>query len=234
MGFLAGGAKLVHCFSMDQIDAAFLARFFQAAAARLDAQRDELCHLDGEVGDGDHGTSMANGFAAVAGLVRGGKRASDTPDALMRSAAAAFLGEVGATVGPLYATGMLDAAEILKTEGPLPLAKAHRFLAALAAGIQRRGEAEPGDKTMLDAWLPAVHAAEMALSEGHPPDDALRRAVEEARRGADGTVSMIASRGRAVRLKERSLGHKDPGAVSATLILEAFADAIGPRPDGQD
>jgi len=230
---LAGGPDLAHENGMAQIDTSFLARFFQNAAARLDAQRDELCHLDGEIGDGDHGSSMANGFAAVAALVRGGRHLPEDPAALMREAAAAFLGDVGATVGPLYATAMLDAAKTLD-KGPLPLDRAPEFLAAMAGGIARRGKAGPGDKTMLDAWLPAVHAAELALREGAGVTEAAWRAATSARAGAEATATMIASRGRAARLKERSLGHRDPGAVSAALILEGFADAVGPPPAGTD
>ena len=215
---------------MDQIDTAFLARFFQAAAARLEAERDALCSLDGAIGDGDHGISMANGFAAVATLVRGGQRLQESPADLMRAAAAAFIGEVGATVGPLYATAMLDAAEMFDTRGSVPLSQAHLFLAALANGIARRGQAGPGDKTMLDAWLPAVQTAQSQGEAGKPPAEALWAAVEAARRGATATATMIASRGRAARLQARSLGHRDPGAVSATLILEAFAETVGPSP----
>jgi dihydroxyacetone kinase-like protein len=220
-----------HQKAMSLIDTDFLARFFQNAAARLDAHRDELCHLDGEIGDGDHGSSMANGFAAVAALVRGGRHLPDDPAALMREAAAAFLGDVGATVGPLYATAMLDAAGTLDA-GPLPFDRAPEFLAAMAGGIARRGKAETGDKTMLDAWLPAVRAAELALRGGAGPAEAAWRAAASARAGAEATATMIASRGRAARLKERSLGHRDPGAVSAALILEAFAEAVGPPPAG--
>jgi len=219
---------------MEQIDTAFLARFFQAAAARLEAERDALCSLDGAIGDGDHGISMANGFAAVAALVRGRQSSQDDPAQLMRAAAAAFLGEVGATVGPLYATGMLDAADLFDARGPIPLEQAHLFLAALASGIARRGQAEPGDKTMLDAWLPAVQTAETAAHAGHPPADALWSAVDAARKGATATATMVASRGRAKRLQARSLGHRDPGAVSATLILEALAQTAGTAPARPD
>ncbi len=219
---------------MEQIDTAFLARFFQAAAARLEAERDALCSLDGAIGDGDHGISMANGFAAVAALVRGGQPSQDDPAKLMRAAAAAFLGEVGATVGPLYATGMLDAADLFDARGPVPLEQAHLFLAALASGIARRGQAEPGDKTMLDAWLPAVQTAQTAADAGYPPAEALWSAVDAARKGATATATMIASRGRAKRLQARSLGHRDPGAVSATLILEALAQTAGTAPARPD
>lgn len=219
---------------MEQIDSAFLARFFQTAATRLGAERDALCSLDGAIGDGDHGISMANGFAAVAALVRGGQRPPENPADLMRAAAAAFIGEVGATVGPLYATAMLDAADLLDTHGPVPLTQAHLVLDALARGIARRGQAGPGDKTMLDAWLPAVQTAQAAADVGSSPTDALRAAVDAARKGAAATATMIASRGRAARLQARSLGHRDPGAVSATIILEAFAEAAGVSPAWPD
>ena len=138
---------------------------FRNAAARLDTARDELCHLDGEIGDGDHGTSMANGFAAIALKFRSGQDAPAEPSVLMREAASVFLADVGATVGPLYATAILDAARVFD-DGPVPLERAPAVLGAMARGIARRGKAGPGDKTMLDAWLPAVHAAERARGRG--------------------------------------------------------------------
>ena len=100
----------------------------------------------------------------------------------------------------------------------------------MTRGIARRGQAGPGDKTMLDAWLPAVRRAEQALGAGRSPAEAAWQAVDDARAGAEATAAMIASKGRAARLMERSLGHRDPGAVSAVLIIEAFAETVGPAP----
>ncbi len=216
---------------MAELDSDFIARFFRDAAARLEERRDELCQLDGLVGDGDHGTSMANGFAALTELVRGSSSHARSPAALLHEAADRFLSHVGATVGPLYATGLLDTAQAMENDAPWQVREFPRFMAGLARGIARRGKAAQGDKTMLDAWLPATRAAEASLARGASTAEAARRASEAAIEGARATASMIASRGRAARLKERSIGHRDPGAVSASIIIEALAETIEATPE---
>jgi dihydroxyacetone kinase-like protein len=211
----------------DFIDAPILVTFFQLAAQRMEDNRQQLCALDGEIGDGDHGSSMAAGFAAITTRLRAVQGAALPPAALLREASTAFLSEVGATVGPLYATAFLEGAGLLD-KGPLPRRNLGDLLAAFAAGIARRGLAELGDKTMLDAWIPAQRAAQTAAATGLAAQDVADAAAEAARMGAETTTTMIASRGRASRLKERSLGHRDPGAVSAALIVGVFAE-LGPR-----
>lgn len=207
---------------MADLDTRFLVHFFRLAAARLEENRARLCALDGEVGDGDHGTSMASGFAALAGL---GRQKHDLPpDEFLKAAAAAFIGDVGATVGPLYAGALLAAARQYGSTA-LPAMSFDRLLTSFVEGIAVRGKAHQGDKTMLDAWLPAAHAAQEASRAGAAVGEVAVRALEAGRKGAEATATMIASRGRASRLKERSLGHLDPGAVSAVLILEALVEA---------
>ncbi|EEW26188.1 dihydroxyacetone kinase subunit DhaL [Rhodobacter ferrooxidans] len=210
---------------MSSIDSAFLIAVFRRAADRLEAERQALCALDGEIGDGDHGTSMANGFAAINDHLRGMARQEATPAAVLRDAASTFLAEVGATVGPLYATAFLHGARLLEA-GDLDRQQIGRLVVAMADGIKARGQAELGDKTMIDVWYPAGHAAIAAAAEGGSPAEvarALRMAAEQAR---ETTVTMIAARGRASRLKERSLGHLDPGGASAAIILAAIADTL--------
>ncbi len=211
---------------MKKLDTHFLILLFEAIARRLEESRDQLCALDGEIGDGDHGTSMANGFAAVADLGRKSKNAAVAPGAYMEKAANAFLCDVGATVGPLYSTAMLHAAQFFGDRQYRPLSDLDSLLQAFADGIVSRGNARQGDKTMLDAWLPAVRAAQDATRSGAAPGAVIRQATDAARRGAEATATMIASRGRAARLNERSLGKLDPGAISAVVILEAFSDAV--------
>mgnify|MGYP001024358206 FL=1 len=217
---------------MAELDSDFIARFFRDAAIRLEERRDELCQLDGFVGDGDHGTSMANGFAALTELVRGSSSHARGPAALLREAADRFLSHVGATVGPLYATGLLDTAQAMEKDAPWQVREFPRFMAGIARGIARRGKAGQGDKTMLDAWLPATRAAQASLARGASAAEAARDACEAAAEGARATASMIASRGRAARLKERSIGHRDPGAVSAAKIQGALAEAADATPEG--
>ena len=210
---------------MSKIDSAFLIDFFRRAGDRLEAERGELCCLDGEIGDGDHGTSMANGFTAINDRLRSVKKTDATAAVLLKEAASAFLAEVGATVGPLYASGFLQAARLLE-ENELDRREIGRLLVALADGIKARGRAELGDKTMIDVWYPVGQAAIAANAEGRPGTEIAAALHDTAMQARDTTITMIAARGRASRLKERSLGHLDPGAASAAIIITAIADAM--------
>ncbi|MGY6549148.1 MAG: dihydroxyacetone kinase subunit DhaL [Roseinatronobacter sp.] len=209
---------------MDMIDAAFLTDVFHRASARLDAQRAYLCELDGAIGDGDHGSSMAGGFAAIGRALRERKPAS--PADALRCAAQAFLTETGATVGPLYASAFLEAARQLDASPPLPMTETGVLLAACADGLRARGKAAPGDKTMLDVWWPAAQAATRAHREGA----ALARMADvieaTARAACRETAALISVRGRAARLQERSIGHVDPGAASSVEIIAAICDTL--------
>jgi dihydroxyacetone kinase-like protein len=207
---------------MDTIDSDYLTAFFRHAAQHLEAQRGHLCALDGEIGDGDHGTSMENGFAAVHRKLSDEGGSSLAPADIMRKAASNFIAEVGATVGPLYATGFLEAAKRLE-DGPMATKELGQFMGCIADGIARRGKARLGDKTMLDVWLPSAQAADRAALEGQPPAAVAEAAAQTAEKAALGTRSMIANCGRAARLKERSLGHVDPGASSAASLISVFA-----------
>ncbi len=212
---------------MAQIDKHFFADVFHLATARLEDSRQMLCRLDGEIGDGDHGTSMANGFAAIDRVLRGHPDAE--PPEMLRLAAQAFLAEVGATVGPLYASAFLEVAALLDARGPLPLREFGAVLSACATGIAQRGKAQPGDKTMLDVWLPAAQAAHRAARDDLPPArmaTLTRNAAETAR---DETAALMSTRGRAARLQERSIGHLDPGAVSSAVIIGAICDIVAER-----
>lgn len=204
-----------------------LAAMFEAVHETLQSRKDMLSELDGAIGDGDHGTTMELGFRAVhRALTQGGDGHGDgSPSAVFRLAAAAFLDAVGASTGPLYATGLRRAAARLDGRAGFDAEEAVLTIEGIAAGIAERGRAQRGDKTMLDVWLPAAEAARAALVAGAPVWPA---ALEAAGKGALATTSMIALRGRALRLGRRSLGHPDPGAVSADLILRAMASVLSP------
>ncbi len=188
-----------------------LKTLFRALAARMQAERDALCALDGAVGDGDHGIAMAQGMQAAAGA------ASETTGGLQdicNTAAKAFLNAVGASSGPLYATALLRAGKALGPGLSVPRAQVLQMIPAMRDGIVQRGKAEPGQKTMLDAWHPAAEA----VLAGASPD----QVAAVAHAGAEATRNMIATLGRAERLGERTLGHPDPGAVSAVMVIEAI------------
>ena len=197
----------------------------RAVSARVRASRDELCALDGAIGDGDHGVTMATGWAAIDDAlhqvdVNGGFAP------ICNSAAKAFLTAVGGSAGPLYATALMRGGAALKDRAILDGDGAAAFIAAAAEGVTMRGQAAPGDKTMLDAWQPAADAARRAFEDGADLPGVLRAAADAAAVGRDATATMAAKIGRASRLGDRALGHVDPGAASSALILAALADAV--------
>ena len=195
-----------------------------AVARVMDENRDALCALDGAIGDADHGVAMQLGFSAVQkALAELGDDA--TPTDVLNTSARSFLNAVGASCGPLYATAFMRAAASVKGKSVLADEDAAVLIAAMAEGIAHRGKASPGDKTMLDAWQPAADAASAAV--GASFGDLLRMAADAAQTGADATKDMQARLGRAARLGARSVGHVDPGAASAALVLAALAGAFG-------
>ncbi|MDJ0827433.1 MAG: dihydroxyacetone kinase subunit DhaL [Rhodobacter sp.] len=195
---------------------------FAAIAAKMAAERDALCALDGEIGDGDHGIGMALGFGAVReALAELGDDAA--PTEVLNTAARAFLSAVGASTGPLYATALMRAGAAVKGKDVLADGDAAALIAAMAEGIAHRGKAAPGQKTMLDAWVPAAAAAEAADGSFA---EVLAAAAAAAEAGAEATAEMQATMGRAARLGERSLGHRDPGAVSAAMLIGVLAETL--------
>lgn len=189
---------------------------FQALSTRMAAERDNLCALDGLIGDADHGIAMDQGMSAAAGAV------ATLTDGMLQdqfnTAAKAFLNAVGASSGPLYATAFLRAGRVAGRRLTMQRSELAAILSAMAEGIAQRGKAEAGQKTMLDAWLPAADAAQSGAT--------LFDVAKAAKDGAEATRTMIATMGRAARLGERSLGHADPGAVSAAMIVEEFTRAF--------
>lgn len=186
---------------------------FAALAARMATERDSLCALDGAIGDADHGIAMEQGMAAAAAAV--GVLEPATLEEMFNAAAKAFLNAVGGSSGPLYATAFLRAGKVAGQRLAMPDGDAKLLIPAMAEGIVHRGKAEPGQKTMIDAWAPAADMARQGAS--------WRSISIAAETGAQATRGMVATLGRAARLGERSLGHPDPGAVSASMIIQEFA-----------
>ncbi|WP_309123638.1 dihydroxyacetone kinase subunit DhaL [Arthrobacter sp.] len=191
----------------------------------LTEHRAELIELDRVIGDADHGENMQRGFAAVTAKLDGGGQ--DTPAAVFKLTAMTLMSTVGGAAGPLYGTAFLRAATALGDAAEIDPAAVVAFLAAARDGVVARGKAEPGDKTMIDAWTPAVEAAETAKSAGASSTEVLEAAANAAQAGALATEPLIARKGRASYLGERSAGHRDPGAQSTALILQAAADTAG-------
>ncbi len=209
---------------MAQITAGDLVRAFGAVRDAVEAAKGELSRLDGVIGDADHGVGMALGFGAVSKALDATPPAD--PAAVFAAAAKSFLDAVGASTGPLYATAFMRAGAAVKGRATLDRDDMVKVLAAMAKGIADRGKAKPGEKTMLDAWAPAAAAAERAAGERLGLDGCLAAAVLAAEQGAEATKAMPAAKGRASRLGERALGHVDPGAASAAIVLRALAAGL--------
>ena len=220
--------ELAPCLAMDKITSTQITDIFRLIALRLSEARVELGALDGAIGDADHGNSMAEGFAAV---VRATSARSDaSPSELFMLAARSFHSAVGATTGPLYASAMTAASRDLEGMVTLEATDIVRLVPSFARGIAERGKAQAGDKTMMDAWGPAARAAVEALNAGLTARQSMARAEAAAREGCDSTRAMVASVGRAARLGARSLGHVDPGAASAAIIIAALQEWLaGPH-----
>jgi dihydroxyacetone kinase-like protein len=209
----------------ETVGPAALAGWLRRFADAVTDNADELTALDSAIGDADHGANMRRGMTAVVGKL------DATPDAvpgtLLKTAGMTLVSTVGGASGPLYGTLFLRMASAAGDREELDPAA---FAAALRAGLDgvvARGKAAPGDKTMLDALVPAVDALDAALADGSGLRDALRKAAAAAQAGSDATVPLVARKGRASYLGERSAGHRDPGATSTALLVDAAAETLG-------
>ena len=196
----------------------------QASAEAIFREQGRLSALDGVIGDGDHGLTMETGWKAIL-TVLDGADPDATITALCDAMAAAFLDAVGASAGPLYAAAFRRAGEAVSDRRNLDAGAVQAWLEGMTEGIVTLGGAEPGDKTMVDAWRPAVAAASEAVARGGTSAECLKAAAEGADRGAEATRVMLSRRGRSKKLGQRSVGHVDPGAASAVVLLRAWADA---------
>lgn len=196
--------------------------WIERCAQVIAAKRDYLVELDAAIGDADHGVNMDRGFQAV--LQKLAQQNPTDCGALLKLVAMTLISTVGGAAGPLYGTFFLQMATKLagKTE-----VSAEEWLLALEAavqGVQQRGKAQLGDKTMLDALSPAVVALRHSLETGRGFSEALQAAAQAAEQGMKDTIPLVARKGRASYLGERSAGHQDPGATSAYYLLQATAD----------
>jgi dihydroxyacetone kinase-like protein len=192
-------------------------------AAEVAENRSYLTKLDGAIGDGDHGTNMDRGMKKALERLEGAD--GDDIGASLKAVGMALVSSVGGAAGPLYGTLFMQMGQAAAGKSELDLAG---FTEALDAGVQgviKRGKAERGDKTMLDALGPALDALKAADGDDVPA--ALQQAAEAAREGMEATVPLVARKGRASYLGERSAGHQDPGATSSHLLLKTAAEAVG-------
>src|SRR5438034_6021357 len=201
-------------------------RWIRRFAADIEANKDYLTQLDAAIGDGDHGINMNRGMSAVVGKLDEAAGEQDI-GALLKTVGMTLVSSVGGAGGPLYGTLFLQmgmAASGKSELGPNDWAAA---LEAGIKGVEARGKAKPGDKTMIDALLPGLVALRSALDGGASFEDALTASADAAGQGMRETIPLVAKKGRASYLGERSAGHQDPGATSSQLLLEAAAETWG-------
>ncbi|WP_328761838.1 MULTISPECIES: dihydroxyacetone kinase subunit DhaL [unclassified Streptomyces] len=194
-------------------DAEFFRRWMTAAGAVVEREADRLTELDSPIGDADHGSNLLRGFTAVRAALAADPTAS--PGAVLTLAGRTLISTVGGASGPLYGTLLRRTGKELGEAAEVSDEALCMALYAGVGAVAQLGGAAPGDKTMLDALVPGVGA----LSTSY------RAAADAAENGARATVPMLARKGRASYLGERSIGHQDPGATSAALLLAALADA---------
>src|SRR5258708_287442 len=193
----------------------------------LRENRDYLTQLDSAIGDADHGINMDRGFKAVAEKLA--TQAEMDIGSLLKLVGTTLVSTVGGASGPLYGTAFLRAGMAMAGKRELYEADYIALLEAALEGIKARGKAQPGEKTMLDALAPALTAARAAEAEHLGLVEITRRASEAAEAGMKATIPLVATKGRASYLGERSAGHQDPGATSSWLILKTLADTCAAR-----
>jgi len=232
----------------DTVDREGVAAWLRAFAVAVAENRAYLTELDAAIGDADHGSNMDRGMKAAVGKLDalgetggagepggGGKpggggepggAAAGAVGALLKTVGMTLVSTVGGAAGPLYGTLFLDMGKAAGGAEELTMAQWAAVLKAGVKGVQARGKAELGDKTMIDALVPAAEALRVAALSGRSPADALQGAAAAAGQGMKATIPLVARKGRASYLGERSAGHQDPGATSSWLLMQAAAEAL--------
>jgi dihydroxyacetone kinase-like protein len=202
----------------------FVLNWVKAYGAVIADNRDYLTALDSAIGDADHGTNMDRGMRNV--LERLDGLDGNDIGAALKAVGMALVSSVGGAGGPLYGTLFIQMGGATAGKEELGLADWAQAVKAAVDGVQARGKAEPGDKTMVDALLPAAQTLREAADQGADVAQALRRAADAAQEGMKATIELVARKGRASYLGPRSAGHQDPGATSSYLLMKSAADVF--------
>ncbi|HEX6287711.1 MAG TPA: dihydroxyacetone kinase subunit DhaL [Herpetosiphonaceae bacterium] len=214
------------------ITAEHVTRFIAGVAARIREQRDYLTDLDAAIGDADHGINLDRGFSAVVAKLP--SLADQDIGTILKTTGMTLVSTVGGASGPLYGTAFLRAGAALADRHALSADDLIVALEAALEGIMQRGKARRGEKTMIDTIAPAIDALKAAHARGLALHAALHAAIAAAEAGMRATIPMLATKGRASYLGERSIGHQDPGATSAYLIATVLLETLAPGSDLQD
>ena len=188
-------------------------------------ERDFLTQLDIEIGDADHGLNMNRGFNKVVEKLP--SVADKDIGFILKNTGMTLLSSVGGASGPLFGTFFIRAAQAANAKQSLDLAELHQMMQEGVEGVVMRGKAEPGDKTMCDAWWPVVESLGQSAQQNLSVAEALQLAADSAERAVESTITMQARKGRASYLGERSIGHQDPGATSVMLMMKTLAEVDG-------
>lgn len=191
----------------------------------LEENKEYLTDLDRPIGDGDHGINMARGFEQIKAQADSLK--SKDAGGVFKSAGMVLVSKVGGSAGPLYGTAFMKAGGSIGNKAEIDINDFIKAMSAAIDGVKMRGKSTAGEKTMLDAMIPALEAMEKAQSENKDAKAILEAGAEAARAGAEATIPMLATKGRASYLQERSIGHQDPGATSFALMMEEAAKYAG-------
>lgn len=199
-------------------------RWLRRTASVMEEQKDYLTQLDADIGDADHGINMERGFKKV--IEKLNSTEGKDIGVILRETGMALISSVGGASGPLYGTFFIKASTLASGKDTLNDLELFSILREGVNAVMERGRAQAGDKTMVDALLPAIEKLEHAMRESIDFALAMKRAVASAEEGAKGTIPMIAKKGRASYMGSRSIGHQDPGATSAFLLLKALYETV--------
>jgi dihydroxyacetone kinase-like protein len=200
--------------------------WIKAYGAAIAENRERLTELDSAIGDADHGTNMDRGMRKALERVDGLDDGEDI-GATLKAVGMALVSSVGGAGGPLYGTLFIQMGGATAGKDEVGVGEWARAVKAGVDGVRARGKAEPGDKTMVDALLPAAEALGEAADQGADLAEALRQAARAAEDGMKATIELVARKGRASYLGPRSAGHQDPGATSSYLLMKSAADVLG-------
>jgi phosphoenolpyruvate---glycerone phosphotransferase subunit DhaL len=209
---------------MSNISSAQIESWIERFAAHIAEEKDYLTQLDAAIGDADHGANMDRGMKAV--LAKKAETANRDIGGFLKLVAMTLISTVGGASGALYGTFFLQASSLAAGKTELSPAEFGALLDKGLAGIVLRGKAAIGDKTMVDALQPGIKAYKRSVEAGEPPKDALAAAVDAADEGLKSTIPLVARKGRASYLGERSAGHPDPGATSTVLLFRSAAESL--------
>lgn len=207
---------------MSSLDTKQMAAIIEGMAKKIEAEKEYLTELDNEIGDGDHGINLARGFEAVEKKLP--SLAGGDIGALLKGVGMQLVSTVGGASGPLYGTAFMKAGMACKGLTEIDRPAFVKAMEAAVDGIKMRGKATEGEKTMLDALCPALKVMQDDVAAGKSLKEALQDAAQAAEKGVEYTKTIIATKGRASYLGERSLGHQDPGATSSLYLLQVLAE----------